>query len=77
MLLLFILVFSKLLRLTLFFVTGYNYALECDNDTDADNSTVTSDSDEESDDNDFMKDRQTNEDYSAYSRSIFEFSPRG
>lgn len=77
-LLLFIsLIFSKVLRVTLSFFTGYNYALECDNDTDADNSTVTSDSDEESDDNDFIEDRQTDEDYSAYSRRIFDFSPRG
>lgn len=60
-----------------FFLIGYNYALECENDTDADNSSSTSDSDKESDDNDFMRDRQTNEDYSAYSQTIYEFLPRG
>lgn len=52
----------------------YNYGVECDDEQD-DSSSSDGDSEEEEDD--FMKDRQTDEDYSAYRERIFDFTPKG
>lgn len=50
----------------------YDYGAECDDEPED-----SSSSDDENEEDDFMKDRQTDEDYSAYRERIFDFTPKG